>query len=145
MVRWTHNGMFIDEITQMPEGVFGFIYLVTTIDGKKYLGKKQLLSQRKRKFGKREIAKMENKRLKKWEFVIKENDWKTYTGSNIDLNKLIEEGLEYKKEILYYAISKGQLTYLELRELWTHRVLEDRNFFNGNIGGRHYNQYKKEE
>jgi hypothetical protein len=61
------------------------------------------------------------------------------------LNKLIEEGLEYKKEILYYAISKGQLTYLELRELWTHRVLEDRNFFNGNIGGRHYNQYKKEE
>jgi hypothetical protein len=145
MVNWTYKGAQITEMTQMPTDAFGFIYLVTTSDGQKYLGKKQLLSQRKRKFGKREISKMENKRLKKWEFVIKENDWKTYTGSNIDLNKLIEEGLEYKKEILYYAISKGQLTYLELRELWTHRVLEDRNFFNGNIGGRHYNQYKKEE
>jgi len=145
MVEWAYNGLYIDDITQMPEGAFGFIYLVTTTSGKKYLGKKQLLSVRKKKFGKREIAKMENKRLKKWKHVIKENDWKTYTGSNIDLNKLIEEGITYRKEILYYAFSKQELTYLELRELWTHRVLEDRNFFNGNIGGRFYNQYKKEE
>lgn len=143
MVNWTYKGAQITEMTQMPVGAFGFIYLVTTADGQRYLGKKQLLSQRKRKFGKREITKMENKRLKKWEFVIKESNWRTYTGSNIDLNKLIEEGVEYKKEILYYATSKGQLTYLELRELWTHRVLEHRHFFNGNIGGRHYNQYNK--
>jgi hypothetical protein len=145
MVNWTYKGMYILDVTQMPKDAFGFIYLVTTLDGKKYLGKKQLFSKRKRKFGKREIAKMENKRLKKWEFVIKENDWKTYTGSNIDLNKLIEEGVDYNKEILYYATDKGQLTYLELRELWSHRVLESEAFFNGNIGGRHFNQYKKEE
>lgn len=145
MVNWEYGGTEIDDITQMPEGAFGFIYLITTRTGKRYLGKKQLLSVRKKKFGKREIAKMENKRLKKWKHVIKENDWKTYTGSNIDLNKLIEDGAIYRKEILYYAFSKQQLTYLELRELWTHRVLEDRNFFNGNIGGRFYNQYNKEE
>jgi hypothetical protein len=145
MVRWAHNGSYVDEITQMPEGAFGFIYLITTTSGKKYLGKKQLLSIRKRKFGKREISEMENKRLKKWKYVVKENNWKEYTGSNIDLNKLIADGITYRKEILYYAFSKQELTYLELRELWTHRVLESENFFNGNIGGRHFNQYKKEE
>lgn len=144
-MNWTYQGEEILELAQMPEEAFGFIYLITTKDGRKYLGKKQILSKRKKKFGKKQIANMENKRLKKWEYIIKENDWKTYTGSNIDLNKLIEEGIEYKKEILFYAMDKKQLTYLELRELWSNRVLEDRNFFNSNISGKHFNQYKKEE
>jgi predicted GIY-YIG superfamily endonuclease len=142
---WNKDGGHVLSTTQMPEQVFGFIYLITTSDGRKYIGKKQIFSKRKRKFGKREIAKMENKRLKKWEYVIKENDWKTYTGSNDELNKLIEEGIKYKKEIIYYAENKGQLTYLELRELWSHRVLESSVFFNSNISGKHFNQYKKQE
>ena len=145
MINWFYEGEEILDISQVPEEVFGFIYLVTTSDGRKYLGKKQIRSKRKKKFGKKQIANMENRRLKKWEYIIKENDWKTYTGSNIDLNKLIDEGIEYKKEILFYAADKKQLTYLELRELWGHRVLEDRTFFNGNISGKHFNQYKKEE
>lgn len=145
MVNWTYRGEEITDITQMPKDVFGFIYLITTSSGRAYIGKKQVVSVRKRKFGKREIAKMENKRLKKWEYVTKENDWKTYTGSNIDLNNLIADGEPYTKEILYYGTNKSQLTYLETRELWSHRVLESEKFFNGNIGGRHFNQYKKED
>ena len=140
-VEWTHKGEIINDIGKMPEGVFGFIYIVRTEKGH-YIGKKQVVSVRKRKFGKREIARMENKRLKKWEFATKENKWRDYTGSNEELNKLISEGLEYTKEILYYGMSKASLTYLETRELWTAKVLEDRNCFNSNISGRHFNQYK---
>lgn len=143
MINWFYNNIEITKTTQMPENVFGFIYLITDSTGRKYLGKKQIYSKRKRKFGKKEIAALPDKRHKTWEYVTKEVKWQIYTGSNDELNMLIKEGIEYKKEILYYAFDKKQLTYLELRELWTYRVLESDEFFNSNISGKHFNQYKK--
>lgn len=143
-VNWTYKGEDVLDVTQMPPGVFGFIYLITDETGRKYLGKKQIFSKRKRKFGKKEIAKLPDKRHRTWEYVTKEGNWKSYTGSNEELNDLIKEGTKYSKEILYYAYDKKHLTYLELRELWTHRVLESDEFFNSNISGKHFNQYKTE-
>ncbi len=145
MINWTYKGKEIIDVTQMPENVFGFIYLITDENGRKYLGKKQIFSKRKRKFGKKEIAALPDKRHRTWEYVTKEGKWKDYTGSNEELNKLIAEGINYKKEILYYAMDKKQLTYLELRELWSHRVLESDEFYNSNISGKHFNQYKKDK
>jgi len=80
---WTYKGKSITELSDMPEGTFGFIYKIT--NGKTnefYIGKKQVVSIRKRKFGKREIAKLEDKRMKRYEMVEKESDWLEYRSSN---------------------------------------------------------------
>ena len=72
-MSWTYNGQIITELADMPVGTFGFIYKIT--NGKTdeyYIGKKQVVSIRKRKFGKKEIAALEDKRMKKYEMVHKE-------------------------------------------------------------------------
>lgn len=140
-MNWIKEGKEITSVTQMPKEVFGFIYLITDENGRKYLGKKQVIGKRKRHFGKKESAAITDKRKRKWEYVFKETNWKKYTGSNDELNEAIKNGLKYKKEILYYANSKKDLTYFELRELWSNRVLETPEYYNSNISGKHFNRY----
>ena len=136
---WTHQLTPVTETTDMPEDVLGFVYLITTSTGKKYIGKKSLFSIRKRKFGKKEAALVTDKRKKLYEMVKKESDWKTYTGSNSILNEDIKNGVEYKKEILEYAFSKKQLSYLETKALFSFGVLETENeYYNSNINGTYY-------
>ena len=56
-MTWIYNGSFITELNDMPEGTIGFIYKITNgKTGEYYIGKKNVLSTRKRKFGKKEIA-----------------------------------------------------------------------------------------
>lgn len=136
---WTYQTIPVTETSDMPENVYGFVYLITTSSGKKYIGKKILFSIRKRKFGKKEAALVTDKRKKLYEMVKKESDWKTYTGSNPELNEDIKNGMEYKKEILEYAFSKKQLSYLETKLLFVHGVLETENdYYNSNINGTYY-------
>ena len=133
---WTHKGLPVTEVSDMPEDVHGFVYCVKTSDGRKYVGKKTLFSNRKRKFGKKESALITDKRKKLWEIVRKESDWKCYIGSNSELKEVIDSGVEYTKEILHYAFHKKQLSYLENRELYTQMVLEQPDvYYNSNIGG----------
>lgn len=139
MVIWTYNTYPVTEISDMPENVFGFVYCITTKSGKKYIGKKTLFTNRKRKFGKKEAALVTDKRKKLYEIVCKESNWKTYIGSNNELKEDIKNGEEYTKEILHYAFHKKQLSYLENRELYTRRVLEhDDVYYNNNIEGKYY-------
>ena len=136
---WIYKTTPVTEITDMPEDVIGFVYMITTTSGKKYIGKKSLFSIRKRKFGKKEAALVTDKRKKLYEMVKKESDWKTYTGSNSILNEDIKNGVEYKKEILEYAFSKKQLSYLETKSLFSYGVLETEDeFYNSNINGTYY-------
>lgn len=121
----------------MPEGTIGFIYLIETSKGK-YIGKKSLFTKRKRRFGKKEIAKITDKRKKHWEYVIKESDWKTYCSSNKELRELIKGGLKCKKYILGYAQTKKELSYKEEKQLFINEVLEDKKYFNSNISGRYF-------
>jgi hypothetical protein len=139
MVRWIKDEKYVDSIDVMPEGVFGFVYLIEASNGKKYVGQKTLISKRKRKFGKRESAKVTDKRLKLYEVVRKESNWKEYTGSNKELNEDIENGMYCTKYILHYAFSKKQLGYIETRELFVRDVLnKDSNYYNSNILGKYY-------
>ena len=133
---WLYKGHPVTEVSDMPKDVHGFVYCVKTEDGKKYIGKKTLFSNRKRKFGKKESALITDKRKKLYEIVRKESDWKDYTGSNKFLNEDITKGKSYQKEILYYAYLKKQLSYLENRELYTRGVLEHGDeYYNSNIAG----------
>lgn len=123
----------------MPNNVHGFVYCIKDVNGKKYIGKKSLFTNRKRKFGKRESALVTDKRKKLYEIVRKESKWKDYTGSNNELNSNLKNDNTHTKEILHYAFGKKQLSYLENRELYERRVLENsEEYYNSNIGGAYY-------
>lgn len=128
----------VNSIEDMPESAIGFIYLIELVDGRKYIGKKSLYSKRKRKFGKKEIAKITDKRKKHWEYVIKESNWKEYCSSNKELKELIKQGIKYHKYILDYAYTKKELSYKEEKQLFINEVLESKIWFNSNISGRYF-------
>lgn len=139
MPTWTYNGVLVTELQDMPDDTIGIVYMVTAENGRKYIGKKSLFSVRKRKFGKKESALVTDKRMKLYEMVKKQSNWREYTGSNKELNEEISKGLKYTKKILHYANSKKQLGYLETKELFVKEVLENGDtYYNSNISGKFY-------
>lgn len=136
---WVYKGEEITSIEQVPEGAYGFVYHIVTDEGREYIGRKNLFTKRKRKFGKKEIAAMTDKRLKTYEYVNKESNWLTYTSSNIELNEDIKNGTEITKYIVDFAFEKKQLSYLEEKSLWCNGVLEHGDkYYNSNISGRYF-------
>ena len=131
---WIYKGEEIRSIEDVPAGAIGFIYLMTNVDtGRKYIGKKYLFSERKKALTKKEIAALENKRLKKWKTVVKESDWLTYNSSSHDILNEISEGSVFRKEILEFTTSKMQTTYLEVKTQFVNNVLESDEYYNNNI------------
>lgn len=139
---WLYQGKEIKEITDMPENTFGFIYIVThTPTGRKYLGKKQLISVQKKALGKKELALLTDGRASKKKTVTKESDWKTYYGSHPEIKQLIKDKkhLEFTREILMFVPNKKLLTYYETKYLFMNEVLEPgSNYFNDSILGKYY-------
>ena len=151
-MTWTYNGQPITELKDMPEGTFGFIYKITNgKTGQYYIGKKQVVSVRKRNFGKKEIAALEDKRMKKYEMVQKESDWKTYRSSNLDVkmwfisneaalkeNRRDDINDQLELRILRFCSNKKSLTYYELQEQFSHDVLGDELSLNDNLLGKFF-------
>jgi len=151
MSNWKYKGKVIEELDDMPDEVFGFIYRVThEPSGKKYLGRKQLIYERKRKIGKRETKRLKEEKkeagedhwwiVPKYKYVKKESDWKSYYGSADDIQKLLEKDGEdaFDREILDFAYHKKQLNYKEVKLLFEQNVLEDDLYINSNIQGKFY-------
>jgi hypothetical protein len=139
---WLYKQNEINQLTDMPEHTFGFIYEVTHVPtGRKYLGKKQLISVQNKPLGKRELAELTDKRASKKKKVIKESDWKTYYGSNPEIKSLIKDKKqsEFTREILMFVSSKKLLTYYENKFLFIKEVIEPHtNYINDNIEGRYF-------
>ena len=139
---WLYKDKQINELTDMPEHSFGFIYEVTHLPtGRKYLGRKQLISVTKKVLGKKELALITDKRASKKKTVIKETDWKTYHGSHPEIKQLIKEKKqsEFTREILIFVPTKKQLTYYEDKYLYMKGVIEPGSiYFNDNISGRFF-------
>lgn len=133
MPSWIYDGRIVNEISDMPEGTFGFIYEVThTPTGRKYIGKKVLYFNRTLP----PLAGQKRKRK-----VVKESDWNTYYGSHTEIVALIKEGKqeEFSKQILCFVKSKKLLTYYETKYLFIKEVLEYRNnYINDNVLGKFY-------
>ena len=127
---------------QFPEGTYGYVYqTVHTPSGKKYIGKKALIYNIKRKLGKKELALHEGKgRPPKFKIIQKESDWKTYYGSHQFIKEEIKNGNQshFKRIILQLAYSKKELTYLENKALFSLGVLEREEYLNDNIEGRYF-------
>ena len=139
---WLYQNKEINELTDMPENTFGFIYEVTHLPtGRKYLGRKQLISVQKKALGKRELALLTDKRASKKKTVTKETDWKTYYGSHPEIKQMIKDKKqsEFSREILIFVSSKKQLTYYEDKYLYMKGVIEPGStYFNDNISGRFF-------
>lgn len=132
MNPWTYDGTIVEE---MPEKVMGFVYLLTQIStGRQYIGKKLFL------FSSSKQVKGKKKRIKV------ESDWKTYHSSCEEIVASVKEkgALDWKREILHFAKTKGTLNYLEAREQMDRRVLENPDkYINGIISCRiHWSHVK---
>jgi len=130
---WLYKDKEINSIEDMPADTFGFVYLVThTPSGKKYLGKKQLISNRT-------LPPLKGSKRKRK--VQKESDWKTYYGSQSEVKQLVKESkdkLEFVREIIIFTSTKKQLTYFETKLQFVNEVLENDEYLNSNILGKFF-------
>lgn len=127
------------EVQEIPEGCFGFVYLITNkITGRKYIGKKQFNSYRSKKV-------KDKKRRKRY---ILESDWKDYWGSCEELLEDIKELGEdnFSREILRLCKTKRDLTYSEVELQIKADVLTaldekgHRLYYNSNIMSRWFSE-----
>lgn len=133
---WTSSGLVVDEIP--ADHPYGFIYQITYEDGTYYYGMKRLWSfstlpilksGKKREGHIRFTYKNGSGKRKHVEEIRRESDWKKYTGSNdIDLPII-------SREILAFARTKRELSYLEAKCLFQTEALEDELCRNQNILG----------
>ena len=126
-MQWTYKGQ---EVTEIPEGIEGFVYLITNLtNNRKYVGKKLAKFKKTRP----PLKGKKNKRRSKVE-----SDWRDYWGSSDHLNADVQElgPKNFTREILYYCNSRGLMSYLEAREQFERRVLETDEYYNGIINVR---------
>ena len=114
---WIHQGRMVTDISDMPEGTFGFIYETKHIpSGIKYIGKKVLFFERNKRLGKRALEALRLERKEKGiggrtpakQKIITESDWKDYYGSHKDILKLVKEGdvRDFSRTILQSSLAK---------------------------------------
>ena len=114
-----------------PEDCAGFVYRITNLDtDMKYIGKKSMWSKRTWP-----PLKGQKRKRKK----VFESDWREYYGSSANLN---EERARigddrYKREILRFCKSKGELSYYELKYQMDEDVLlKPDEYYNAFVGGK---------
>ena len=128
---------------EFPEGTYGYVYQTTHIPtGKKYVGKKSLIYNLKKKLGKKEKALWEGKgRPPMYKRVLKESDWETYYGSHAFIKDCVNESPnDLTREIIHIAYHKKELTYLECKYQFSLGVLEDKKYLNDNILGKFFDR-----
>lgn len=115
---WLFKG---EEVKEIPEGFCGFVYLIeNNVNGKRYIGKKNFY------FSKTRQVKGKKKRSKV------ESDWKDYFGSNEQLNEDVSSlgSNNFRREILRFCKSKGEMSYFEAFHQFQNNVLESDQWYN---------------
>jgi hypothetical protein len=119
---WMFNGK---PFTSMDIGDnIGFVYIIEDVYGKKYIGKKILMSKRR-------LPPLKGKTRRRTKIV--ESDWKKYYGSSEVLNENVAQyGVNsFQRTVLHLCKKKGEMSYLELHEQITRNVLFDDAYYNG--------------
>lgn len=134
-MTWYFNGEPVDQI---DDKYLAFVYLISNLEtGKQYIGLKTTKSK------KTKMVKGKKKR-----FTV-ESDWRDYWSSSAELHKDVELlGKDaFKREILYFCLNKGTANYLEAREQFDKRVLENPDkWYNGIINCRvHWSHVRLEQ
>jgi hypothetical protein len=132
-MTWRYRKKIINEL---PEDCVGFVYLITnTISNRKYIGKK--LAKFSKTSYKTVTLKNGTKKKKKIKSKV-DSDWREYYGSSTELTADIEKlGKEnFTRDILFYCKSKAECSYIEAREQFSKKVLESKDYYNGQIAVR---------
>jgi len=114
---WVYKGEIVEDIGNYV----GFVYMITNLrTNMRYIGKKNFY------FSKSKQVKGKKKRYKV------ESDWKDYYGSNEELNHHVNIFGEdqFKREILRFCESKGEMSYFEAKYQFQYEVLESNQFYN---------------
>ena len=128
-MSWIYRGR---EFTRDDvEGWIGFVYSITCISTqRKYIGKKKFVSQRSR-------PPLKGKKRRRRDTV--DSDWEEYFGSSeellADVARLGRD--DFVREILHLCRSRGEMTYLEMKEQVVRDVLlKPEEYYNSYVGGR---------
>jgi len=133
----------INDMQKFEPKVWGFVYHLTLINKKTgkeefcYIGKKNIYTKRKRKFGKKEAATITDKRKKLYEYEIKESDWKNYCSSN----KFIKENKDnytIKRDIIRFCTNDSDLSYREQVEIICQGTLDNPMYLNSGCSLRRF-------
>lgn len=119
--------LYENEIFEGPRDYWGFVYeIVDTVNNRKYIGKKQFY------FRKTKILKGKKKR------ILVDSDWKTYFGSNLELNEQVKLHGEEKfvRNIIKLCKSKSECTYWEAKIQFQCDVLLSEEYYNGWISAK---------
>ena len=106
-----------------------------------YIGRKNLQLKKTKKIGKKAQALQEGKGRKKTKEVkYEESDWITYWSSSKIIHKMVEEqgSQVFRREILEYAYSPKQLSFLEAEYQFKAEVLRNPKALNENIQARYF-------
>ena len=131
---WLYENREYDET---PEEYQGFVYLITELDtNKKYIGKKN--------FWRPKVLPKNSKRNRRVRTRV-ESDWKKYFGSSKEVQALVESnGVEnYKREILRFCKTKGEMSYYEAKLQFEHDVLLSDEYYNEFIGCKIHSKHIK--
>jgi len=123
---WLFKNTEVNNISDIPEGVVGFVYLISNEKtGEWYVGKKSLYSTR---------SLPPLKGYKRKRKVTKQSNWLTYQSSS----QTVKEWFCPKKYILKYCYSQKEMTYQEIKALMCSDALEDSKCLNENISGKFF-------
>jgi len=125
------------EFNETPEEYQGFIYEITELrTGKKYIGKKN--------FWRPKTLPKNSKRSRRVKTKV-ESDWRTYYGSNVELQRLVEEHGpdEYERVILRLCKTKGEMSYFEAKLQFENDVLLSDKYYNEFIGCKIHSKHLK--
>lgn len=132
---WYYRG---EQFTSEMIGDYvGFVYLILDkTNNRKYIGKKLFKSKRK-------LPPLKGKTRKRT--VVKESDWQDYFGSSEEVKSLVEQlGRDnFHREILHLCRSKGEMSYLELKEQVDREVLLRDDYYNNIIQVRIHGSHVK--
>jgi hypothetical protein len=126
-----------EEFNETPEEYQGFIYEITELrTGKKYIGKKN--------FWRPKTLPKNSKRSRRVKTKV-ESDWRSYYGSNVALQRLVEEHGpdEYERVILRLCKSKGEMSYYEAKLQFDNDVLLSDKYYNEFIGCKIHSKHLK--
>ena len=153
-MNWTYKGK---EVTELPPGKIGFVYVTHYSDGSYYIGKKTAISNRYRPAIKKSIPEnivgrritrdesgkiMTSKKtilaakrrgcpskIEKYECIYTEHKWQDYEGSS----NIKDSYVLVAKEIVHWGSSKQAITYIEADLQFRTGSLFDERCLNMNI------------
>ena len=139
-MSWTYNKEVVPELPDCE----GFVYLITNlVDGRQYIGKKLA------KFAKTSIKTVTLKSGEKKKKRVKtkvDSDWRTYWSSSIELQNDVKAlgEVNFTREIIHFCQTKGECSYLEMKEQIINEVLlQPDKWYNAFVGGKIHRNHVK--